>query len=194
MQTKTTLFSILLLFILIYGCKPNDQTNNSIEGIWKSIGYGKILKIDTSTYEYYDLTTVSCLPSKQGDLSAVKNSIELINDTLSVKRGYSFYYYTRANEIPSLCQNNNKDKDDPLYNFEVFADSYKNHYAFFELNGLNWDSLYKKSKDKINSNTTEVELYTHLNLPTKYNVYTYVGSCTRKKTIYVKIHSIMHGI
>ncbi len=159
MQTKTTLFSILLLFILIYGCKPNDQTNNSIEGIWKSIGYGKILKIDTSTYEYYDLTTVSCLPSKQGDLSAVKNSIELINDTLSVKRGYSFYYYTRANEIPSLCQNNNKDKDDPLYNFEVFADSYKNHYAFFELNGLNWDSLYKKSKDKINSNTTEVELY-----------------------------------
>ena len=158
MQSKTTLFSLLLLFILICGCNPNDQTNNSIEGIWKSIGYGKILKIDAITYEYFDLTKVSCLPSKRGDISEVKNSMKLLNDTLAIKRGYSFYYYTRTNEIPSLCHNN-KDIDDPLYNFEVFADTYKNHYAFFELNEINWDSLYKNSKEKINSKTTEVELY-----------------------------------
>ena len=119
MQSKTTLFSLLLLFILICGCNPNDQTNNSIEGIWKSIGYGKILKIDATTYEYFDLTKVSCLPSKRGDISEVKNSMKLLNDTLAIKRGYSFYYYTRTNEIPSLCHNN-KDIDDPLYNFEVF--------------------------------------------------------------------------
>jgi hypothetical protein len=46
-----------------------------------------------------------------------------------------------------------------LYNFEVFADTYKEHYAFFELNKINWDSFYKTAKEKINSNTTEVELY-----------------------------------
>ena len=159
MLSKRTLFSLILLFILFYSCKPNEKQNSSIEGIWKSIGYGKILKIDTTTYKYFDITSISCLPSKQGDISEVKNSIELINDTLAVKRGYSFYYYTRTNEFPDLCQKNQNDTNDPLYNFEVFADTYKKHYAFFELNRINWDSLYKTAKEKINSNTTEVELY-----------------------------------
>tara|TARA_R110001592_G_scaffold10151_11_gene52964 strand:+ start:2798 stop:4201 length:1404 start_codon:yes stop_codon:yes gene_type:complete len=152
-------FSLILLFILFYGCNSNDKKNNSIEGIWKSIGYGKILKIDSTTYKYFDITSISCLPSKQGDISEVKNSIELTNDTLAVKKGYSFYYYTRTNEFPDLCQKNKNDTNDPLYNFEVFADTYKEHFAFFELNKINWDSLYKTSKEKINSNTTEVELY-----------------------------------
>ena len=159
MRTKTILFSIFLFFILFYGCKPNNKKNNSIAGIWKSVGYGKILKIDSTSYKYFDITSISCLPSKQGGISEVENSIELVNDTLVVKNGYSFYYYTRTNEFPELCQNNEKDTNDPLYNFEVIAETYKNHYAYFELNGINWDSLYKTTKEKINSNTTEVELY-----------------------------------
>jgi carboxyl-terminal processing protease len=157
MLTKITLFSFLL-FLLI-GCKPNDEKKNSIEGVWKSIGYGKILKIDSTSYKYFDITDISCLPSKQGDISEVKNSIVLKNDTLAVKSGYSFYYYTRTNEFPDLCQKNKNDTNDPLYNFEVFADTYKEHYTFFEINKINWNSLYKTAKGKINSNTTEVELY-----------------------------------
>ena len=159
MQTKPTLDSLMLLFILFFGCKPNDQKNNSIEGIWKSVGYGKILKIDSTKYEYFDITNVSCLPSKHGNISKVKNSMELSNDTLAIKRGLSVYYYTRTNSFSDLCQQSKKDRDDPLYNFEVFANTYKNHYAYFELNEINWDSLYQTSKEKINSKTTEVELY-----------------------------------
>jgi C-terminal processing protease CtpA/Prc len=159
MRTKNMIFSIVIVFILSYACKPYDKKNKSIEGIWKSIGYGEILKIDSTTYKYFDITNISCLPSKQGNISEVKNSIVLKNDTLVVKRGYSFYYYTRTNEFPDLCQKNTNHKNDPLYNFEVFAETYKEHYAFFELNKINWDSLYKTAKEKINSKTTEVELY-----------------------------------
>jgi carboxyl-terminal processing protease len=159
MRTKNMIFSLVIVFNLLHACKPNEKNNNSIEGIWKSIGYGKILKIDSTTYKYFDITNISCLPSKQGNISEVKNSLELKNDTLAVKRGYSFYYYTRTDEIPDFCQKNTNDINDPLYNFEVFADTYKEHYAFFELNKINWDSLYKTAKGKINSKTTEVELY-----------------------------------
>lgn len=159
MQTKNVIFSIVIVFNLLYACKPNDKKNKSIEGIWKSIGYGEILKIDSTTYEYFDITKISCLPAKQGNISEVKNSIVLKNDTLVVKRGYSFYYYTRTNYFPDLCQKNTNHTDDPLYNFEVFAETYKEHYAFFELNKINWDNLYKTAKEKINSKTTAVELY-----------------------------------
>ena len=159
MQTKTTFFTQFLLFLLFYCCKPTDNKNDSIEGIWKSVGYGKILKIDATTYEYFDITSISCFPSKEGNISEVENSIEIINDTLAVKTGYNFYYYTRTNEFPNLCRKNKKNANDPLYNFEVFKDTYKDHYAYFELNGVNLDSLYKNSQEKINTNTTEVELY-----------------------------------
>ncbi|WP_108801909.1 S41 family peptidase [Aquimarina sp. Aq107] len=159
MRTKTTLFSILLILILLIGCKPNNEKNNSIEGIWKSIGYGKILKIDTNSYEYFDTTDISCLPAKEGDISEVKNTMQISNDTLTVKRGFSKYRYVRVNEFPEICQQNLKDKKDITYNFEVFANTFENHYAYLDLNNVNWDSLYKNSKNKINSKSTELDLY-----------------------------------
>ena len=150
---------LLIFLFVITSCKSNDQTKNSIEGIWKSIGYGKILKIDSTTYKYFDITNISCLPSKRGEISEIKNSLELINDTLSIKRGFNVYQYTRTEEFLKLCQQSKTNVNKPLYNFEVFAETYKNHYAFFELNKINWDSIYKTAKGKINSKTTEVELY-----------------------------------
>ena len=150
---------LLIFLFVITSCKSNDQTKNSIEGIWKSIGYGKILKIDSTTYKYFDITNISCLPSKRGEISEIKNSLELINDTLSIKRGFKVYQYTRTEEFLKLCQQSKTNVNKPLYNFEVFAETYKNHYAFFELNKINWDSIYKTSKDKLNSISTEVELY-----------------------------------
>lgn len=157
MQTKTTLFSLLLL--LLIGCKPNDEKNNSIDGIWKSIGYGKFLKIDANSYEYFDITDISCLPAKKGAISEVKNSIQILNDTLTVESGFSKYRYVRVNEFPDLCQQNSKEKNDISYNFEVFANTYKNHYAYLDLNNVDWDILYLNSKNKINSKSTEVDLY-----------------------------------
>lgn len=157
MNTKL-LFIVLLFLILSCQYKENKQTE-SINGTWQSIGYGKALKIDSAKYQYYDITKISCLPSKEGDIFEIKNSIEIINDTLAVKRGFNFYYYTRATEFLDLCKKNITDKNDPLLNFEVFAETLKNQYAYFELNGINWNDIYKNAKEKINPNTTEVELY-----------------------------------
>ncbi|WP_299314812.1 S41 family peptidase [uncultured Aquimarina sp.] len=159
MRTKATLSAILLILILLIGCKPNNDKNNSIKGIWESIGYGKILKIDANTYKYFDITDVSCLPVKEGDISEVKNSIQISNDTLTIERGFSKYRYVRLNKFPDLCHENLKDKNDILYNFEVFANTYKNHYAYLDLNNVDWDSLYKKAKNKIDSKSTEVNLF-----------------------------------
>lgn len=156
---KLTFSFLVTILILCYSCQPNQQKPDTIEGIWESIGYGKILKIDATHYEYYDITDISCLPSKKGAISDVKDSMEVSNDTLAVKRGYSMYYYSRINELPNACLQSIENKNDLLYNFEVFATTYKNHYAYLELNNVNWDSLYNASKEKINTNTTAVELY-----------------------------------
>jgi len=133
MLTKTTNSSLILIFILLIGCKPNEDNNDSIKGIWKSIGYGEILKIDANSYEYFDINDISCLPAKEGNISEVKNSMQVSNDTLTVKRGFKKYRYVRVNKFPDLCKKTIKDKNDISYNFEVFANTYKNHYAYFKL-------------------------------------------------------------
>ena len=151
-------FLFLSFTFIISSCKEKS-TKNSIKGIWKSIGYGKILKININSYEYYDITDISCLSSKEGNISEVKNSMQISNDTLTVKRGFNKYRYVRINKFPDLCKKTIKDKNDIPYNFEVFANTYKNHYAYFKLNKIDWNNLYKKSREKINSKTTDVELY-----------------------------------
>jgi carboxyl-terminal processing protease len=159
MRTKIILFHLLLFLILLIGCKTNKAKSSSIEGIWESIGYGEILKIDANSYEYFDITDFSCLPAKEGNISEVINSMQVSNDTLIVKRGFNKFRYVRIKKLAELCQQNIKDKNDISYNFEVFANTYKNHYAYFDLNKVNWDSLYINSKNKINSKSTEVDLY-----------------------------------
>ena len=153
------LFMLLPLIILLVGCKSSKVKNNSIEGIWESIGYGEILKIDANSYEYFDITDFSCLPAKEGNILEVTNTMQVSNDTLIVKRGFSIYRYIRIKELPESYQQNIKDKNDISYNFEVFANTYKNHYAYFDLNKIDWYNLYINSKNKINSKSTEVDLY-----------------------------------
>jgi carboxyl-terminal processing protease len=159
MRTKIMLFMLLPLIILLVGCKSSKVKNNSIEGIWESIGYGEVLKIDANSYEYFDITDFSCLPAKEGNISEVTNTMQVSNDTLIVKRGFSIYRYIRIKELPESYQQNIKDKNDISYNFEVFANTYKNHYAYFDLNKIDWYNLYINSKNKINSKSTEVDLY-----------------------------------
>jgi carboxyl-terminal processing protease len=159
MRTKIVLFTLIILLILLVGCKSSKVKNNSIEGIWESIGYGEILKINANSYEYFDITDFSCLPTKEGNISEVSNTMQVSNDTLIVKRGFSIYRYFRIKELPEFNYQKIKDKNDIFYNFEVFANTYKNHYAYFDLNKIDWDNLYINSKNKLNSKSTEVDLY-----------------------------------
>nr|WP_315171844.1 S41 family peptidase [uncultured Flavobacterium sp.] len=159
MRTSFILMSLLLFLTLLVGCKASKVKSNSIEGIWKSIGYGQILKIDSDSYKYFDVTDFSYLPSKEGNIAEVTKSMEVSNDTLIVKRGFNKYRYVRIKKLPEVSQQNLKDKKNIFYNFEVFANSYKNHYAYFDLNKIDWDSLYTNSKNKINTKSTEVDLF-----------------------------------
>lgn len=149
----------LLIVLFLPACKSKIEYN-SIEGIWKSIGYGRILQIDSTFYSVYDITELSCTQSKTGNSSDFNDVIRLKDDTLSIQRGLSTYYYTRLDSTPEICFNLNENKTyDVKYNFEVFANTIKEHYVYFELNNINWEDLYTSYKNQITSETTEPELF-----------------------------------
>lgn len=151
---------VTLLFLS--SCQEKVQENHSINGVWESIGSGWVLQIEDSIkYGFYDVTSISCLPSRKGDLDELLKSLELKTDTLSLHKGVITYKFKRAGQLPERCGTTlpaEKQKD-PLYNFEVLAETVKEHYAFFELNGINWEALYEQQKSKLNKNSTDAELY-----------------------------------
>jgi carboxyl-terminal processing protease len=52
-----------------------------------------------------------------------------------------------------------QDKNDPELNFEYLWKTYDRNYALFEVKNIDWDALYNVYRPKVNSNTTETELF-----------------------------------
>ena len=104
MKTNYSIYKTFVVISLLISCKSELQKNNSIEGVWESIGYGRIFQIDSTTYSIYDITKMSCLPIGVGSSSDFDGVISFKSDTLSIKRGYSVYSYTRIEDLPELCK------------------------------------------------------------------------------------------
>ncbi|XLS30087.1 S41 family peptidase [Flavobacteriaceae bacterium M23B6Z8] len=157
------LYGIFYLSILVFfSCRnQNAPENKSLDGSWKSVGYGRILQIEGEQYKLFDETSISCLPVHHGHLSNFKDRLLFKNDTLFLKKGTGLYHFVRSDGLPSICADTmtEEQRKDPVHNFEVFAETLDDHFAYFKRNRIDWDSLYQVSKSKINSNTSDVDLY-----------------------------------
>ena len=151
---------LFVIIALITACSSTKQ-DGEFNGVWKSLGYGKILVINENTFSFYDITNISCLPARSSTLDKLGKSIELRNDTLFLRQGTLSYSFTRLNDLPDVCNTKLSDlsKTDIQFNFEVFAKTVEENFAYFELNKVNWDSLYLVQKGKLNSNSTDIDLY-----------------------------------
>lgn len=129
----------------------------SFNGNWKSIGYGRMLSIKNQNYILKDYTNISCITNSKGNLSDLAENISLIKDTLLIKIGINNYYFVKTDT--KICDKTKNKKNDPTYNFEVLAETFRNHYAFFELRSINWDKMYKKYCSKVTHKTTKPELF-----------------------------------
>ena len=159
MRSTLVLFATLILISCLGEKSPLTP---SVIGTWKSVGHGMILEIrDSTDYAFYNINDISCLPSRKGNLNDIANSLELDKDTLSLLIGVTTYVFNRIDQMPQLCKApiDTEKVNDPLFNFEVFAETVDEHYAFLDLNKINWQELYSQQKSKLNKSSTDAELY-----------------------------------
>jgi hypothetical protein len=157
-------FNLLVSFIVLFSfsCKNDKELINSINGTWQSIGNGWVLEVkDSTSYSLFDLTSISCLPSREASLDELIQSLSLQSDTLSLYKGIMTYKFIKIDALPEICDANIslEKKKDIFYNYDVFAETVKEHYAFMDLNNINWSTLGKQQKQKLLKNPTEVQLY-----------------------------------
>jgi len=156
----TAIISLLLLLLL--SCQKKEPKIKTINGVWESVGSGWVLQIEDSTsYSLFDITSISCLTSRQASLTELIESLSLRKDTLYLNNGVMTYAFTRSGDLPKSCTDlpSEEEKKDPMYNFEVFAETVNKHYAFLELNGINWETLYEQQKGKLSKNPSSTTLY-----------------------------------
>ena len=147
---------VALVLIGLFSCK---QEPSSLNGLWKSHGSGWILSVsDSSQYQLYDVTDISCVLKRDSPLRELLPSLSLEGDTLLLRKGISDYKFYRVDQMPD-SYHLEQDSDDVLFNFEVFAETVRSHYAFLELNDIDWEELSSKQRDRLESDPTELTLY-----------------------------------
>lgn len=166
MKIKSSRFIVLvsLSCLLISSCdnqKTNVELTSNPEGNWQSVGYGRTAVIDSEgDFVLSDVTKYSCIPLTEGNLSDFGENLTLTKDTISIRDGINRYLYTRINELPTICsEDHKKNTQDPELNFEVLWNTFNDHYAYFELRKINWDSMYRVYRPRVTPNTTDVDLY-----------------------------------
>ena len=75
---------IVLIAVLPFILSCNNKNigkAESINGIWGSIGSGWVMEIkDSTSYQIYDITSISCLPQSQGNFKEIEQQSHLIGD------------------------------------------------------------------------------------------------------------------
>ncbi len=164
---KMKLVFLLFSSIFIISC-ANKETPPAptLDGVWQSVGYGRIVKIEAGNYKMADITKISCLPMLDGEISEFGDALRLTNDTLVLQDGINSYYFTRIDDAPPICKKDSPERteavskaNDPEYNFDVLWQTFNDHYAYFELRKIDWDSMYKQYRPRVTKETTPVALY-----------------------------------
>lgn len=152
----------LLLLTAMISCQTDQKTDRGLNGHWTSLGSGWILQVEDSTnYAFFDLTSISCFSRYKGTLDEVLPDLKLENDTLILRKGVIDYRFIRMSDLPQICTTtlDATMEQDPLFNFEVFAETVKEHYAFFDLNQIRWNELYQEQRKKLKPSSTALDLY-----------------------------------
>jgi len=161
MNIKHMCFAAVLAVIFNTGVQATQVLQ--LEGVWKSVGYGRIVVFKNGSVDMYHTTGISCTKDETIPSEQASHLINRINVTEQEKlshylsSGYTRFDYTALPGLPDNCTD--KPNHDPEYNFDVFWHAYNENYAFFELHEVDWAGAYEKYRPRITADTSSEELF-----------------------------------
>lgn len=122
--------------------------NGEQRGVWRSEAHGTIITLSPLTAQMYSETAVSCLHqlSFPAHLKLVEwaegATIDVEGDTarLHVDGTLDPMILTRIDALPDSCTEADPATATPRQVFDVMWHAMSDHYAFFDLHGVDWDA------------------------------------------------------
>ena len=138
----------------------------SLEGAWKSRGYGWYLQIDPTSYAFFDYTKHACVEFERGGIEEFRAGFEVPDQAnqdhlaLRIQNELSQYDFDRVTPLPEdTLYLEGERRTDLTLNFDCFCEVFRQDYAFFELRGMNWDVACAAARQKLTSNSSPSELF-----------------------------------
>lgn len=159
--------------VLISAGLPISQ---SLDGVWRSQGYGYVLEIEGPVLKEFEITETTCV---QGFTAQRQNSVDAKWEAAFKSKAEGVFFIraggdadhklldqedsvaeirmNRLAKMPAVCDR--PTANTPLGNFEVFARTWAENYISFELRHRNWEATVDKYRTQVNSRTTPAQLF-----------------------------------
>jgi hypothetical protein len=148
----------------------------SVEGVWRSQGYGYVFEIEGRALKAFEVTATTCVASEtaERDASAVPGR----EATFRTREGRVFFVrdggardhkllhnegsasdlrIDRLPRLPAVCDH--PTENTPAGNFEVFTRTWAENYISFDLKKADWGGVVEANRAKITPETTPAELF-----------------------------------
>ncbi len=168
--------SRLLMFLLWTLIPVASARTSTLEGVWRSQGYGYIFEIKGATAKAFEVTVTTCVPG----LTARREAAVIAgrDATFKTESGGVFYIRAGGSENHKLLHNEGSASDvridrmenlpvvcnaptpnPPADNFEVFARTWAEHYISFDLKNVDWAKVVETNRSLVTPKTTAAELF-----------------------------------
>jgi C-terminal processing protease CtpA/Prc len=148
----------------------------SLDGRWRSEGYGLYFDVSGETLKAFEVTAISCLPSFSAQRAAAESNGDVVfkvvdrPTTFILRSGKdrdrrllhqngaaSDVVIRRQRVAPAACTT--PVLDTPLANFDVFTRTWAEQYGFFDIRRMNWSTIVAERRPKITDRTAPTELF-----------------------------------
>jgi Peptidase family S41/Tricorn protease C1 domain len=171
-STQTAGLSVLLMAVVAAGAPAQSP---SMEGVWRSQGYGNVFAIQGPTLNAFEVTNTTCVAGGTAavDTAPVPGRIATFRtggSEMFVRAGGSADHkllhsegsasderIDRIPRLPAVCDH--PTENTPAGNLEVFAQTWAEHYISFDLKKTDWGKVVEANRSKVTSNTTPTELF-----------------------------------
>ena len=173
MSTRTAGVSVLLMAVVAGGAPAQSP---SMDGVWRSQGYGNVFVIRGPTLTAFEVTNTTCVAGGTAAVDTTSAPGRIV--TFRTADGSEFFVRAggsadhkllhregsasderidRISRLPAVCDR--PTENTPAGNFEVFAQTWAEHYISFDLKKTDWGKLVEANRSKVTSATTPNELF-----------------------------------
>lgn len=151
------------------------QVSKELTGVWQQTGYGRLIVVHDKGYDLYHTTKLLCYRDPTGanlplDDRYSSYQLGVSGDDLTLyfhdlgentTRLQNFERFTKLPELPAGCVDSLADSKyrDPLFVFDLFWETFREQYAFFEQRQMDWDAIRMMYRPRVTSSMSPEDLF-----------------------------------
>ena len=146
----------------------------SLDGVWRSQGYGNVFRIQGRDLREFEVTSKTCVagfiarrlatPDREAAFKIAEGGVLFLKSGDSNDHKLLHFDFSdsdiridRLPQMPTFCDP--PTANTPRDNYEVFTRTFAENYISFDLKQINWDKVVADNQARVTSKTTPAQLF-----------------------------------